>query len=115
MIETMCTNDAADYGEFYSAMYDLGKCSPATVSAYDLDKGYVLVSFGETYGRKVDREVVAKLAAALEISLHKCTETDDVSCCCCGCEEDSRDDEKAIKETICDLKAFLQRIEDDMK
>lgn len=112
MIETICTEDAVEYGTFFDAMYNLGQCSPATMSAYDLDKGYVLVSFGDTYDRKVDREVVAKLAAALEISLHKCTEADEEPCCCCGCEED---DDKAIKDTICDLKAFLQRIEDDMK
>ncbi len=115
MIETICTDDAAEYGAFYSAMYDLGQCSPATVSAFDLDKGYVLISFGDTYDRKVDREVLAKLAAALDISLHKCAEGDDdeeaFDCCCAG----KCDDEQALKETICDLKAFLQRIEDDMK
>lgn len=116
MIETICTEDAADYGQFYAALYDLGQCSQATVSAYDLDKGYVLVSFGDDYDRKVDREVIAKLAASLEISLHKSAEQPCFCGCDCDCESESEaTEEKAFRETICDLKAFLKRIEDDMK
>lgn len=117
MIETISADCAEKYIAFHSAIDILKNCSDATVCAYDTDAGYMLVSLGDDYNRKVDREIVAKLAAALEISLHKWAEEEKGGpCdCCCGCDDEVCDEEQSFKETISSLKEFLQRIEDDMK
>lgn len=119
--------------DFYDCLHQLGQFAPSTVAACDVDfdaengvEGYVLLSFGAGYGkdRLINPGMAAKMAGILNTNLYKLSEMEQeraaeeeccCGCCCDECEPDEEETVASVKETICTLKDFLKRIEDDMR
>ncbi len=120
--------------DFYDCLHQIGQFAPSTVAACDIDfdadngvEGFVVLSFGTGYGkeRMLDPAMAAKMANILNTNLFKLSEmereraaAEEEGECCCGCCDCASDEEVAaasVKETICTLKDFLKRIEDDMR